>query len=289
MLGALEVFDERRCALGEGPVSSGLRHIDISWVDVWNKSLLSRNIETGATTISIFDEDLSFAIPTEAGSLLLGTANGPLLQEGQHLSQCVTRNEVDQTPMRWNDAKVSPDGDLWLGTLAYNEEAGHAGLYRLNGAQRQLEKILSGVGMSNGMAWSEDKKHFFWIDTLTCALDAFDYDEREISNRRQVISFDSRYGYPDGMTIDSDGGLWIAFFGGGAVRRFESRDGFKQTHEIKIPAERTTSCTFAGPDLNQLIITTAHKNEAGTTLDDGRTYICHTDFKGLPTQYLAGL
>jgi sugar lactone lactonase YvrE len=90
------------------------------------------------------------------------------------------------------------------------------------------------------------------------------------------------------MAIDSEDGLWIAFYAGSAVRRYDARNGFKQTHEIKVPAARTTSCTFAGPSLSQLIITTAHKNEPDTTVDDGRTYICEPGFTGTPTRYFAG-
>ncbi len=288
MQGSLEVFDDRRCALGEGPVSLGTNHTEITWVDVWGKSLLTKNMDSGASSLFTIDEDLSFAIPTEGGNQLLGSARGPLLMQGNQLSQFVTRDEIDATPMRWNDAKVSPHGDLWLGTLSYNEEPGFAGLYQLRASDHELVKVISDVGMSNGMAWSADASKFYWIDTLSFGLDAFDYDQSGIHNRRQVIAFDTVFGYPDGMTIDNEDGLWIAFYAGGAVRRFDTRNGFKQTHEIKVPASRTTSCTFAGPALNKLIITTAHKNEAGTSAEDGRTYICEPGFTGTPTRYFAG-
>jgi gluconolactonase len=260
----------------------------VQWVDIEGKKVLSRNLETGATDEYSLDELVAFVIPTESGKSLLGTTSGPVLYDGKGFRPFVSRNEVDITPMRWNDAKVSPDGDLWLGSLALTEEAGYGSFYRLDGKTRELKKFLSGTGISNGLAWSSDKRTFYYIDTLTFGIEAFDYADREITNRRMAIPCDTQYGFPDGMCIDSEDGLWVAFYNGSAVRRYDTRNNCAMTHEIKVPAVRTTSCAFAGKNLEKLIITSAERNNPTSTADDGRTYICETGFTGVATTLFAG-
>ena len=284
---SVELFDERQCTLGEGPVSFGATHEEVQWVDIEGKKVLSRNLASGHIDEYSVTELIGFVIPTESGKSLLGTTNGPVLYDGKDFAPFASRNEVDVTPMRWNDAKVSPDGDLWLGSLALTEEAGYGSFYRLDSG-KELKKFLSGTGISNGLAWSSDKKTFYYIDTLTFGIEAFDYHEREISNRRMVIPCDTQYGFPDGMCIDSDDGLWVAFYNGSAVRRFDTRNNFLMTHEISVPALRTTSCAFAGKNLDVLIITSAERNNPTSTIDDGRTYICETGFTGVATTLFAG-
>lgn len=284
---SVELFDDRQCTLGEGPVSLGADHSEVQWVDIEGKKVLSRNLESGDSAEYSVSELIGFVIPAVSGKSLLGTTSGPVLYDGNDFEPFTSRNEVDRTPMRWNDAKVSPDGDLWLGSMALSEEAGFGSFYRLD-QSRTLQKILAGTGISNGLAWSSDNKTFFYIDTLTFGIEAFDYRDRQISNRRMVIPCDTQYGFPDGMCIDSEDGLWVAFYNGGAVRRYDARNGFIQTHEIAVPAIRTTSCAFAGKNLDQLIITTAERNNPTSTSADGRTYICETGFTGVATTLFAG-
>jgi gluconolactonase len=284
---SVELFDERQCTLGEGPVSFGATHEEVQWVDIEGKKVLSRNLASGHIDEYSVTELIGFVIPTESGKSLLGTTSGPVLYDGKDCAPFAARNKVDVTPMRWNDAKVSPDGDLWLGSLALTEEAGYGSFYRLD-SNKELRKFLAGTGISNGLAWSSDKKTFYYIDTLTFGIEAFDYHEREISNRRMVIPCDTQYGFPDGMCIDSDDGLWVAFYNGSAVRRFDTRNNFLMTHEISVPALRTTSCAFAGKNLDVLIITSAERNNPTSTIADGRTYICETGFTGLATTLFAG-
>jgi sugar lactone lactonase YvrE len=284
----VEIFDQRQCTLGEGPVSSGADNEEFQWVDIEGRRVLSRNLSTGTTSEYSVTEDVGFVIPTESGKDLLGTVSGPILYDRETFTPYVSRTEPDLTPMRWNDAKVSPDGDLWLGSMSYTEEGGHGSLYRLRGTNRELKNFVSGISIANGLAWSEDKKTFYYIDTLTFGVDAFDYSIEGISNRRTVITFDTQYGFPDGMCIDAEDGLWIAFYNGSAVRRYDTKNDFVQTHEIKVPATRTTSCAFAGKNLDQLIITSAERNNPTSTVNDGQTFICQPGFTGVATTLFAG-
>ena len=285
---SVELFDERQCTLGEGPVSSGSSHSDVQWVDIEARKVLSRNLETDEFKEYSVPELIGFVIPTETGRSLLGTTSGPVLYDGKKFTPYASRNEFDVTPIRWNDAKVSPDGDWWLGSRALTEEAGYGSFYRLDGATKELKKFLSGTGISNGLAWSGDMNTFYYIDTLTFGIEAFDYHSREISNRRMVIPCDTKYGFPDGMCIDSEDGLWVAFYNGSAVRRYDTRNNYAMTHEISVPALRTTSCAFAGKNLDKLIITSAERNNPASTFSDGRTYICEPGFTGVATTLFAG-
>ena len=285
---SVDLFDRRQCTLGEGPVSFGANYSEVQWVDIEGKQVLSRNLETDNSSEYSVSDLVAFVIPTESGKSLLGTSSGPVLYDGSAFSPYVSRKEVDVTPMRWNDAKVSPDGDLWLGSLALTEEAGYGSFYRLDGRTKELKKFLTGTGISNGLAWSSDMKTFYYIDTLTFGIEAFDYHEREISNRRMVIPCDTQYGFPDGMCIDAEDGLWVAFYNGSAVRRYDARKNFMQTHEIAVPAVRTTSCAFAGKNLDKLIITSAERNNPTSTSNDGQTFICETGFTGVAATLFAG-
>ncbi|MEY3973150.1 MAG: hypothetical protein RJA71_462, partial [Actinomycetota bacterium] len=279
----VEIFDERQCILGEGPVASGPTHSEVQWVDIEGRKVLSRNLETGQSGEYSVSEDIGFVIPTESEKDLLGTVSGPVLYDGNGFTPFVSRDEVDAIPMRWNDAKVDPAGDLWLGSMSYTEDGGHGALYRLKGKTKELTKFVPGTSISNGLAWSKDRKTFFYIDTLNFGVDAFDYSPEGITNRRLAVSFSQELGYPDGMCIDTEDGLWIAFYNGSAIRRFDTRNGFVMTHEIKMPAVRTTSCAFVGKNLDQLVITSAERNNPTSTPNDGQTFICTPGFVGTPT------
>lgn len=284
-----EIFDQRQCILGEGPVSSGPTHSEMQWVDIEGKKVFSRNLENGKVSEYEVSEDIGFIIPTQSGKNLLGTVSGPVLYDGKEIFPFASRIENDVTPMRWNDAKVDPLGDLWLGSMAYSESGDFGALYRLKGKTSELKKYVTGVGISNGLAWSSDQKTFFYIDTLVFGVDAFDFSSEGISNRRRVIDFDTKQGFPDGMCIDTEEGLWIAFYHGSAIRRYDTRNNFKLTHEIKLPAQRTTSCAFAGKKLDQLIITSAERNNPTSTPQDGQTFICEPGFTGTATVLLADI
>jgi sugar lactone lactonase YvrE len=284
----LEIFDKRQCILGEGPVSSGPTHSDIQWVDIEGKKVLSRNLETGQASEYEVSEHIGFVIPTQSGKNLLGTVSGPVLYDGKEFTHFVSRAEKDELPMRWNDAKVDPFGDLWLGSMSYTEEGGHGALYRLKGASKELKKFVPGTSISNGLAWSKDQRTMYYIDTLNFGVDAFDFSEDGVTNRRMAVSFDTKDGYPDGMCIDTEDGLWIAFYNGSAIRRYDTRNNFALTHEIKVPATRTTSCAFAGKNLDQLIITSSERNNPTSTPNDGQTFICEPGFTGTATVLFAG-
>jgi gluconolactonase len=234
-------------------------------------------------------EQVSFAIPRQSGGIILGTVSGPVIREPNgktsELPNIQSKDlNLNRNNLRWNDAKVSHDGDLWLGTMSYTAEPNRAALYRYSIKHKQLETVLDKVTVSNGMDWSMDGNSFFYIDSAKRTIDKFDLnDERtQITNREVMWAVrDERFGIPDGMTIDVEDGLWVAFWGGSAVRRFDK--SFRITHEIEVPTKNVTSCTFAGENLETLIITSASNGDHKSNLNSGMTFICEPGIRGRKT------
>jgi len=278
----VEIFDERRCLLGEGPISYGDKNNSISWVDILNKRVYSRTIDTGITQELQTDDDVSFIIPRTDGGFILGTTYGPV-SAGPDLKIPILNHEGPHA-MRFNDAKVSPDGDLWFGTMSYEEIPEVAGLYCLRSDDLTISKKLSQVSISNGTVWSSDESTMYFIDSPTRSIWVFNYDGENISDKRLGIRFPDEFGFPDGMTIDAEGGLWVAFWMGNAVRRFDPANNFSLTATVLTPAKRTTSCVFGGENLDQLIITSSHSDDPQEPHEAGMTFICKPGFVGLPTE-----
>jgi sugar lactone lactonase YvrE len=267
------IWDSHQNFLGEGPVAYGPGNNQVAWVDILRKTVHEKNFASGSRNSFTMEEDISFVIPRTQGGFILGTVNGPLARDVDGKTHALPiREETSTNPTRWNDAKVSPYGDLWLGTMAYGAIPNEGALYKLNKDSSTLSKEVTGITISNGLAWSADKKTMFYIDTMTFGIDAFDFQESGISNRRRVWQGnDAEFGAPDGMCIDTDDGLWVAFWGGSCVRRFDSN--FKITELIEIPAPHVTSCAFVGPDLKTLIITSAHNGDTNTFPEAGMTFM----------------
>jgi len=282
---AVEVFDDRRCWLGEGPSSSGTNNNYVQWVDILNGKVLSKNIETNKTSEYKMEDHVGFAIPRTNGGDVLGTANGPVLRNTEGEITKLPGREKDEFKSRWNDAKVSYTGDLFLGTLSYDLVPKASGLYQISQDGSEIKKIVSEVTLANGLDWSVDNQTFYFIDSLEHCVDAFSYDGVNITDRRTVIKFNENE-IPDGMCVDSEGGLWIAFWEGSEVRRYDEK--YKLSERIELPVSYTTSCAFAGKDLDQLIITTAHNNEMGKHPQAGMTFICNPGINGKKTYSFEG-
>lgn len=258
------VFDERRNILGEGPTATGPLNELITWVDLYGKKVRSRHLITGAITEYETDEDVGFAIPRKSGGEIIGTASGPLLRDADGaLHRLPTREDVDgyktSQILRWNDAKISPQGDLYLGSMAYDFKTNAGAFYQMRGDGKHMRRLFGDVTISNGLDWSVDGKLMYYIDTPLRRVDIFEVEEREIKNRRILVSFPESMGMPDGMSVDANDNLWIAFWMGSAVRCFDGRTG-ALLEEISCPAPRITSCVFAGANLDQLIITSASED-----------------------------
>lgn len=200
--------------------------------------------------------------------------------------------EQDLPGNRFNDGGVDPAGRFWAGTIAFDTAPGAASLYRLD-PELRFQSMLSGVTISNGIAWSADARTMYYIDTPTHQIHAFDYalESGSLTNRRSVVEIDARLGHPDGMAIDSDGMLWVALWGSSQVVRFDPRSG-RQLDCVRLPASNVTSCAFGGPKLDQLFITTARafisEAELASQPHAGDLFVAEVGVSGLPQAVFAG-
>jgi sugar lactone lactonase YvrE len=255
------LWDTRKCIVGEGPVSTGVDHNKIYWVDIWSNRIYWRDLYSDESGEIPTSEHVSFILPRQAGGQIVGTAHGPIaMDKSGAISPLPTRIDADGVadpiPLRWNDAKVGPCGEIWMGTSAYGAESDLIGLHRLSKDGKEITRVLSHMGLSNGMDWSPDTKIFYLLDTVALTLYAFDYFDGHISEQRVALRFDSEAKqYPDGMCVDSEGCLWIAFWNGSCLRRYSP--DFKFLDEIEFPVRLVSSCAFAGSDMKTLIVTSA--------------------------------
>ena len=249
----VEVVVAAGCELGEGPVWDA-RSARIAWVDILGRRVLLHDPTTGATE--------SITTPLHVGAIAPRRAAGYVaaLQDGFWILGDGPARRLATVPearpeIRFNDGKCDPAGRFWAGTMPYDEVSPAGGLYRLD-RDGSVARVLEGVTISNGLAWSGDGTTLYYIDTPTRRVDAFAYDAArgEIGKRRTVIEIPSDAGAPDGMAIDVEDGLWVALWGGGVLHRYV--DG-RLDRVIALPVSQPTSCAFGGPDLDELYITSA--------------------------------
>ena len=251
------VLKDHPCLLGEGPVWD-MHHQVIFWIDILNGEIHEYNPSFKThRTISVGQMIGSFALCTD-GNFIAALQHGfAFIDRTTGAVKIITDPERHLSGNRFNEGKCDPAGRFLAGTMAFSEESSAGSLYVL---QKDLttRKLIADVSISNGMAWSGDHNTFYFIDSPTKQVMAYDYDKsRElISNKRTVIRIADEEGFPDGMTIDAEGMLWIGHWNGWQVARWNPHTGVKLL-QIKMPVAKVTSCTFGGERLEDLYITTA--------------------------------
>ena len=253
----IELAVDIKASLGEGPCWDENTN-RLYWVDILEKKVHYYQPQTNETSTINVGQYVGACVPTKSGDLLLALENGfyILNLESEKLT-IIEEPESHMYENRFNDGKCDPAGRFWAGTMHKDASKVTGSLYVMQ-TDRTVKKVLSDVGISNGLAWTADAKTMYFIDTHTREVAAFDYDvsSGEINNRIPVVTIPEEEGFPDGMTIDSEGMLWIAHFNGGKVTRWNPDTGELLT-TIKLPVSKVTSCTFGGEHLNELYITTA--------------------------------
>jgi sugar lactone lactonase YvrE len=195
--------------------------------------------------------------------------------------------EVTAPETRMNDAACDPQGRFWAGMVADHRRAGSGALYRLDRDGR-TELMFDGLTISNGLGWSPDGATMYLADTGPRVIRAFAFDAERgaISDERILVTVAEEIGGPDGLTVDADGDLWVAIFGGGRVQRYSPEGELRD--ELPVPAMETTSCAFAGPGLNRLYVTTATENwtdeQRRAEPAAGLVYRFDTDATGRPAE-----
>lgn len=249
-----------RCQLGEGPLwdhRTGTLH----WIDIVGKAI-HQLTPTGGIQSQPLDKMVGFiALTPDPTRLIAGLQDGiAQIKIGQGLERYLCRPEAESSGNRFNDGKTDPYGRIYAGTMPLSGGGPQGTLYRID-PNLSTHPQLTGLRCSNGLAFSNDHRTLYYIDTPTRTIDSLDYDPKTgvLSNRRPVIDLTARKGMPDGMCIDAEGQLWVGLWAGHGVARFNPTSG-QQTAFIPVPAPNVTCCAFGGPDLKTLYITTAGSN-----------------------------
>ena len=288
-----EVVHAAEAGLGEGCVWSPVENL-LVWVDIPGQAVHRFDHDSSQPVGSWrYSDTVSNAAPRAGGGLALGLGNSVALTDRVGAIETVIELPSEPESNRTNDGAVDPGGRLFQGTMSHVEPgAPVAALHRVD-PDGTARRVVDGVMISNGIGWSPDLSTMYYIDTLTFRVDRFDYDPDtgEVEGRRPFVTFDGSTGGPDGMTVDADGCLWVAMFGGYHVQRI-SPDGDRLETVATPGAPQTTCCCFGGPDLDTLYITTGLSPIAGVSTagepNSGALFAADVDAVGLPTNLFAG-
>jgi sugar lactone lactonase YvrE len=250
----IECLADVHAVLGEGPVWVPSDEA-LYWIDIKGRKIfrLSNDGELSQWPTPFRVGSLApranggFIAATDLGIAEIDLRSGKL--------QIIANPEENLPENRFNDGKVDRQGRFWAGTMDDMETAATGTLYRIDPDLRWTV-IDTDYGITNGPAFSPDGRIMYHSDTARQVTYAFDLDEDgSASNRRTFLQFGPGDGHPDGMTVDAQGSLWIAFWGGWCLRRF-SPEG-ERLKTVRLPVSQPTSCTFGGPALDQLYVTSA--------------------------------
>ncbi|SDN05173.1 SMP-30/gluconolactonase/LRE family protein [Kriegella aquimaris] len=279
------VYDAK-AILGEGPVWDPQKQL-LFWVDIEGKKLHQHNPTNTENRQWSFDGMIGATVPAENGNLILALESG-LTSFNKETEELLPLNvlENSNSDMRFNDGKVGPNGNFWIGSMHKKFVPKSGNLYRVD-RNYNANIQISETTISNGMAWTADKKTFYYIDSDDRIVYGYDFDSaaNTIANKRIVISVPEGYGSPDGMSIDVEGMLWIAHWGGNCVRRWNP-DTAEVLEKVAVDAPHVTSCCFGGKDLNSLYITSARSDLNEKQLQEfpksGGLFVYRPKVKGTP-------
>jgi sugar lactone lactonase YvrE len=277
--------------LGEAPVwDADARRL--LWVDITGGIVHRFDPSTGRDDTVDVGRPLGAAVPTTSGRLALAMFDRFSLWDIE-TGRVELLAEVEAgDPETWiNDGKCDAAGRFWAGTKDLAGRRPIGSLYRLE-PDRTLVRVLTGVTLSNGLGWSPDGTTMYYIDSTTHRIDAFDFqpERGNLSHRRPLVELPEAWGLPDGMTVDLEGFVWVAFLEGSALRRI-APDGCVVA-VVGLPVSLVTSCAFGGDDLADLYVTTARSGLSEQKLRDephaGGVFRFRPDVGGSPAHPFAG-
>lgn len=281
-----------RATLGEGACWFADEQ-RLYWVDILESEVHRFDPLTGVDEVRRTPCHVSMVQPTTRGDLVLATRDGIArmdFESGQFTVLCDPEANVPGN--RFNDGKADPRGRLFAGTIAYDGSDKKAALWRIE-PDLNCTKLIDRAGNSNGLGWSPDAKTFYWTDTKTSCVFAFDYDAMTgaIAHRRTVVEVDKSLGRPDGLAVDAEGFLWTALWAGHGVARWNPASG-ELMAKVECPAANVTCPAFGGPNLDILFFTTAQKGrdeaEPSPEAEAGNLFAAKVGVSGLPGFAFAG-
>ncbi len=269
-----EVFYKTNAILGEGPLWDH-RQNALFWIDISRPAVFRQGLKNGQTGY--------WPMPSAVGAIGLSTNNQLLVAlENQHIclldlqsgdlqtiANPIADFELQEIGGRYNDGHVDQKGNFWVGWLTHDRKNPGA-LFRMD-SNGNVKKILDDPVAPNGIGWSPDGRTMYVTDSHINTIWAYDCDleSGELGKRKMLAHQDRNMGIFDGLSVDADGNIWSALYGGGAVVKLspdEELQGGPEIAGIKLPVNLVTSCCFAGDDLKTMVITTAVRNQSETEL-----------------------
>jgi len=264
----VEIAVRANAKLAEGPrwdAATGR----LLWVDIEGCKL--HVLESGEDRAIGLDAMVGVAAPTSSGAVLVALTDRLALVDLADESVRTLVRLPHGPALRSNDGACDAAGRFWIGTMDLDETPGAGALYRYDG---RLERVLDEVTLSNGIGWTRDDTRMYYIDSPMQRVDIFDFEvaSGRIDDRRPFVSIDESEGIPDGLTVDDEGGVWVALYGGSCVHRYDQSGRLDAV--LEVPALNVTSCCFGGDDGRSLFVTTA--------APDGNVYVTQPGVSGPP-------
>jgi sugar lactone lactonase YvrE len=275
------------CTLGEGPLWSSARK-GLYWVDILGKQLHFYSLRNGYKNWN-FDKKPSAVAECLDGKLIIALQDWLIKfnpETGEYVSCCEL--DTDLPHNRSNDGKCDPLGNFWIGTMQHEPQEKSGRLWRVD-PQGHKTKILDGIGISNTLAWDLERQRFYFADSMAGEICSYEWQpDAQLANSQVFVSNQGANWTPDGSTIDIDGYLWNAQWDGGRIVRYSPEGQIDQI--LQLPVKRPTSCTFGGPNLTTLYITSAASDPSEVAEDPlgGALLAVETCFQGLAAHQYAG-
>lgn len=269
---SVDVLLDTGALLGEGPRWDAVAR-RLLWVDIDGRALHILELDPLTDRAIALDDRPGAAAPMTDGRVLVALAGRLVavdLSDESVETLAVVPHGAD---MRLNDGVCDPAGRFWVGSLELGYAPGRGSLYRFDGA---LEPVVDGITISNGIGWSPDGTLMYYVDTMSYGVDVFDFDVATgtAANRRRLATIERGVGAPDGLAVDDEGCIWVAFWGGAAIRRYDPAGRLDRT--VPMPARNPTACAFAGERGDLLVVTSA--------APDGRLFVHEPGVTGPPAQ-----
>lgn len=278
-----------KARLGEGALWD-YKNQRLLWIDIEQGILHVFDPKTGKNESFEQSMRIGTVVPIDTGGFVVALEDGIYTFDPATGKRMKRATPPELKPgIRFNDGKCDPAGRFWAGTMSVNDERNAGALYRFDG-DFSFEKMIDSVSISNGIAWSLDKKRMYYIDTPTRKVVGYDYDNAtgSISNGKVTIAIPAGMGSPDGSVLDEEGMLWIGMWGGGCVTRWNPETG-ELLQTIEIPALNVTSCAFGGDKMDILYVTTAgigmSEEKKVQFPDAGKLFSVKPGIKGIPASY----
>ena len=288
-----ELILDAKATLGEGPIWDVRRQV-LYWVDISAGKVHIFDPATGHDRAIDVGQPVGTVVPRRSGGVMVALRDGFAALDLETGALTMIADPEAHLPLnRFNDGKCDPAGRFWAGTMRQAEDrAGAGSLYRLD-PDGSVHKMWDKITVSNGIAWSLDARTMYYIDTPTRMVVAFEYDlaTGAIANPRPVIHTPDGPGFPDGMTIDAEGMLWVAYWDGWRVVRWDPATG-QALAVIEMPVQRPTAAWFGGSNLDELYITSARTGLSEEALAQqphaGGLFVARPGVRGLPAFEFAG-